>query len=266
MFIGQEKLLSRINDLTIDQFPKSSLLLGKVGCGKHTIAKMISDRFNMPLVDITDNISLETIMDIYERPVFAIYLIDTSKLTVRHQNIILKLLEEPLKNSYLILLCEDKTNLLPTVINRCFIFEFDSYTKEQLLQFVESDAENVLNICETPGQIKTLGKVDLKSLLELCNKIVDSIQLASLNNTLTISNKLNFKDEFDKFDINLFFNTLTYLLAQKVINEQQCDKYLEMYHITCDYKNKLKNRMFNRQYIVDSYLSELWVSVRKYAK
>ena len=43
--IGQTKLLNKINALNIDSLPHSILMIGDLGCGKHTLCKYIANKF-----------------------------------------------------------------------------------------------------------------------------------------------------------------------------------------------------------------------------
>ena len=125
----QLKISKLLEKLTIDTFPRTLMLLGEKGCGKHTLLKIISDKFNLKVNDITGTISLDTIQQIQLTVEPAIYVIDCNTIKVRDENIILKFLEEPLKNSFIILLCEYKEGLLPTILNRCQIWQFESYSE-----------------------------------------------------------------------------------------------------------------------------------------
>jgi Holliday junction resolvasome RuvABC ATP-dependent DNA helicase subunit len=51
-FIGQKLLLNKLNNLNLDSMPRSLLLLGDVGCGKHTYSNLIANRLGLKLVDI----------------------------------------------------------------------------------------------------------------------------------------------------------------------------------------------------------------------
>ena len=77
--IGQEKLINQIDKLTLDTFPHSTMLVGDLGSGKHTICDYITNKFGLPKFDITDKISQETIEEIYTKvePIF--YIIDALK-------------------------------------------------------------------------------------------------------------------------------------------------------------------------------------------
>ena len=62
--IGQNKLLSIIDSYYAKQnLPKTLLFLGPAGCGKHTLAKYITEKFNLDLVELDDSITAENIED-----------------------------------------------------------------------------------------------------------------------------------------------------------------------------------------------------------
>ena len=139
--LGQEELCEKIDSTTIDSFPKSTLLIGKLGSGKHLLSSYIAQHLNLPLLDITEQLSNELITDIYLQIEPKIYLLDMSKLSVMQSNSILKLVEEPLKNSIVILLGESDSQIIPTILNRCSIWRLKPYSREQLKEFVLSQNE-----------------------------------------------------------------------------------------------------------------------------
>ena len=50
--VNQDRILNYINSKSIDTLPKTILLEGKSGSGRHTIAKYIADKFNLIINDI----------------------------------------------------------------------------------------------------------------------------------------------------------------------------------------------------------------------
>lgn len=261
--LGQEKLLAQINSYSHETYPKSVILLGSFGCGKHLMSTYIANKFNLELLDITENISQEFIDSISTRVTQSLYIIDASKILERHQNILLKFLEEPPAYSHILILAEDRVNLLPTILNRCVILEFEQYSRDVLLQFIDSSIDNelALSVCSTPGQLKTLTMTNLSELHELCLKMVEKTHVATFPNTLTISEKLNYKDEFNKYDVNIFFNMLTQVLFDEYKNTNN-QKVLYMYFTTIDYIKKIHDKRINRKHLVENYLSTLWQGVR----
>ena len=134
--IGQETIKSRLLiSKSVSNLPNSMLFLGDYGCGKHTLASELSSHYGLPLLDISKNISYESIEEIYLNPTQAFYLINMDAISERQQTALLKFIEEPLPNSFVVLLSSSKNNLLETIINRCVSYEFKPYTKEELIQF-----------------------------------------------------------------------------------------------------------------------------------
>lgn len=263
MLIGQSRILNILNKYTLDTFPKSLLLVGDKGSGKHTLVKYVSDQIlKLPVEDITENLNNEYIGEIYRRSNPYIYLIDFSNISEKEQNIILKFIEEPLKNSYIIMIAESTFNLLNTIINRCFTLSLDKYTEEELNQIIakyELQIEHkdlVLKIIKTPGQLINLNLKNILLLHELCEKIIDKIQLANYANTLSISNKINYKDNYDKFDVYLFFDMLIYLSFNKFLINKDI-KYFNIYLTTIEYRKKLLDKRINKEYLVQNFLSNI---------
>lgn len=265
MVLYQDTLIDRINRTYIDALPKSLILLGEFGSGKHLISEYISSKFNLTSIDITNDLTYDTLEDITFRVEPYLYIINASDISIKEQNIILKFLEEPLKNSFIIILCENKNQLLPTVLNRCQIWELKQYTDAQLKEFITfnnpEDIELILKVARTPGQIKDIDQSQLHDMFDLTNKIIDKIGNASLPNTLSISDKLAFKNEKDKFNILVFVKLLNYCFLNKI---QSTDTYnlFSMYSLT----NKLLNDLYvanvNKKYLFENYLLNLRNMVR----
>ena len=263
--VGQDNLLKKLNSYTIDTFPHSILILGEEGSGKHTLSMHIKENIlKLPLLDITENISDEYIDMIYRNPNPSIYLINMSKMMEKEQNILLKFIEEPLRNAFIILLCENRNNLLNTIYNRCVIFEMEQYKKEDLAQFVnsEEDKELILSVLRTPGKILNTNLSNIRAIYDLCDKMVDKMNVANFSNTLTIVDKINYKDEYNKFDINIFFDMLVYTLFNKYLTENN-KNILNMYLLTIEARKRLIDRRLNKELFVQNFLTKLWKESRK---
>lgn len=264
--IGQSKLMNKLNQYTVDTFPRSIILLGEKGSGKHLISNYIKDNIlKFDMMDISETVSDEVIDQIYRTPNPMIYLVDISNMTEKEQNILLKFVEEPLKNAFIILLCEDRNVLLNTIANRCITFELESYTKEQLSTFIKEDDSNkdlILNIIRTPGKILSLNLDNLNDIYDVCDKIVNKLNIASYPNTLTIVDKINYKDEYNKFDIGIFFDTLIYKLfdSYKMSNNENIFK---MYIYSINERKKLVDKRINKELFMTNYLTNLWKLVRE---
>lgn len=258
--IGQTKLLKLLNTLTLDNLPKAVLLLGDKGCGKHTYLNLICEKLQVSSIDITDVVSFEYILQLYSRSIPSIYYIDIDKFTEKKQNIILKLLEEPPVNAYIVLLSSNRSLLLPTIVNRCIIYEFEKYSYQELSSFVESgsDIELICEIYRTPGQILSSNIDNVRKLYELCEKIITRMKDSSYPNSLSISEKINYSDEYDKFDLMAFFNMMNYVILDiyKHSSDENIIKYMT---ITIDYRRRFEqdNRL-DKQRLFENYITAMW--------
>lgn len=260
--VGQKNLINKLMSYTIETFPRTLLLLGERGCGKHTLVKdIISPHLKLDVVDITENISIDYIVDIQLKAVPLIYVIDLSKLTDKQQNIILKFVEEPLSTSYVILLGESKQSILDTVYNRSVVYYFESYTAEELLTFAnianEETKTMLVKVCTTPGQVIETPEEKVKGIYELCNKIANKLNVAPFPNTLKISQLMNYREETDKFDVRMFFKTLTVVLHDSYKDNNKSDN-LKLYYKTVEYQSKLVNSKLNKEHLVENFLTVIW--------
>ena len=255
--IGQDKLLQYINSHTLSTFPRTIMLEGDIGSGRHLIASYISEKFQIPQEDISECLSYEKIEEITLRVTPYLYIIDSDKLTVKNENVILKFLEEPLKNAYIILLCRNKYDVIETIRNRCQILSLNKYSNSCLKSFIDNaeDEGIILTICKTPGQIYKLQSHPIKDMLDLCIKIFDKIGAASFSNTLTLSNNIAFKSEKDKYDFDLFFKALLYIANIRVRNNE--NKSIPEYLLTSDYYNRTFIRNIDKKMLFENYLLAL---------
>lgn len=229
--VGQNSLLTTIDKSTLDTFPHTLLLVGERGSGKHLIVNYIGNHFGLDVVDLTDNISLETINEISLRSNPYIYLIDGTKLTDKKENVILKFLEEPLKNSFIVIICEATQQLLSTIVNRCRRWDLNKYSKKDLSVFLNdpNDIKSTIlldDVATTPGQIIEFQKQDLVSIIQLCNTIIDKIAGANCQNTLTITNKIAFNHEEEKYDLDCFVRCMLYSIRKRIVENNSLQNSL----------------------------------------
>ena len=258
MLIGQDKLIQKIDKFTLDTLPRTILLEGLKGSGRHTLINYISNKLNMTVQDISIDLTLETIEEINTRVHPYVYIIDTIYLSEKNENKILKFLEEPLKNAYIFLICENKYNLIDTIRNRCNILSMEKYSKDILNTILNQDNQYkdlILQIAETPGDVKELQQHDINRMITLSDKILDKIGVASLPNTLTLTNNIAFKNEKDKLDINLFFRLLLFSARNRVLNNYE--KSIITYNVTKDYYNRTFIKNIDKKYLFENYLINL---------
>ena len=271
MIKGQDKLLNRINKFDYTSFPQASIFEGTTGCGKHTLVEYLSDKFNIPIEDISGKISNDMIMDIYTKPNPTLYIIDMLQLNKSKridivQNSLLKFIEEPPTNSKVIILCENKDNLLSTIQNRCQIFSFEKYNYIRLKQFTEDndikvESEDLFCVYDTPGKLLNMtNEVCFSELKSLVDKVIDNIVRASIPNILTIPSKLNF-DNSDGYDIDVFLHLMSTSLLNRMtdcsISNEEFNYLKKQYTCTCKVCEKIKMFNVNKKALFENYLMEL---------
>ena len=120
------------------------------------------------------------------------------------------------------------------------------------------------NIVETPGDVKKLysSNISMNAITDLVDKIINKINIASYANTLTIVNKLNFKDEYDKIDVDFFLKTLYYNSAEECIKGN--DKAYTIYSNVGETLRKLTDTRLNKRILVTHMLSEIWLEAKRW--
>lgn len=257
--IGQQRLKNKIDSYTLSTFPRSVLLVGDLGSEKAEICEYISQKFDIPMYDITELISDEYINDIYSMPSSGLYVIDCTKLSEKEQNIILKFYEEPNDYIHIILMCENRYGILETIQNRSHVLTMDSYSKEELEPLCNPDTkDSILKIANTPGTVEDLNYVDLAGLEKLCKTILDSLSRANYQNTLTISNKVNFKDEYDKYPLWAFIRMLSVVILSYIDEGKLSDSSL---YWCVDEFNKTYEPLLDKKRYFENMLTNMWLEV-----
>lgn len=257
--VGQESLV-RIFDAHIaeNSIPRTVLLSGDWGAGKHTFVKEFASKIGYDIIDITDCISLEKIQEAQLSPYPNIYVINCDEISVKEQNMLLKFLEEPLKNAYIFLLSSCKQKLLSTVVNRCRVYSFSNYSREELKKFLNNDCEFsdlVLQYASTPGWVLKLQESGLKDIIDLSEKIFKKITVANYSNALTIPDKISLtKTDTGKMD----FNTFCYVLIN-MGRDLYCkgDISFGMFNLTREFYNNTFIPNINKRHLVENYIVNL---------
>lgn len=262
-YLNKEKICNLLN--SIKSLPNSFALKGKKGSGKHLLLDFINKKFfKEDYLDITDKINEESLNEIYLYNNKRLYVINTSNLNLKDQNILLKFIEEPYSNIYVCLLIENENNILDTVKNRLIIYEIPPYNKEELKLFCNKEKilledKYIDYLIYTPGDILDIRSknIDLNKVEELALKMVLKLEEASFPNTLSIIGKINFKDEFDKIDLDFLLRFL-YLNYFEFFKKENNNIYFECLQIVSKYNKILSNNNNNKPKVFSLLLSELW--------
>lgn len=149
--VGNEQTVHTIQEMLSNKnnCPHSFLLNGPKGCGKTTIARLITDNLNcrdsdLKEIDIADYRGIDTVREIRRESNYSpmksscrVWIMDEAhQFTKDAQNGLLKILEDTPKHVYFILCTTDPQKLLPTVIDRCSKFEVRPINETQMFRLL----------------------------------------------------------------------------------------------------------------------------------
>lgn len=266
--IGQKELLNKITTLIENnKFPSFSILLGSEGSGKNTLVKEIVKKMGAEHYHIDNKISdirefIELSNSQTGKVVYVLHDIESSSIEAK--NSLLKILEEPSKNSHIILLTTSKDRLLNTILSRGVLFEMQPYSKEDFIEHINHkaikiDLDKHLKVCSNIGELELALSMDVNKLLGLTDKIISNIEGSTISNVLLIPNKLEITDS--RNELPLFINSLQYSLnkvAKQSKSIEKLDKILNSSKLLGDLRNQINNKFLNKKFILDEFLIKMW--------
>ena len=258
--VGQKKLVKILDSYTIETAPKTMLFLGQEGCGKTWLSMGFAQQLGLDFVHVANDVSAEKLVEYYQCPIPKMYLIDLKDIDEKQQNKFLKFIEEPSSNMHIILSARSEIGILPTILNRCVKYRFEDYTADELKEFawcINCTDPRVFEICKTPGQLNNLPDDNLNDVFDKCELILKSMKNAPYANAISLSTKINCKDDLTKIDFNLFFEVLLYCAFEKYKNENDELSY-KIYKYTAEYRTKAFNKSINKESFLLNYLDNIW--------
>lgn len=268
--IGQESIINKIKDLYQGKgLPKFILLEGEEGCGKKTLCKEISKLTGYDIVFFDNKIDdiRECIELAYTQKSPIIYVLrNADSMSLAAKNSILKLVEEPPLNAYIIMLIENCDNTLKTILSRAFLIKMEPYTVNQLQQYLnakqtaltDDEQQRVINICTTPGMINKLLEINTIELLDFCDSVINNLGKVSVSNALKIPKKIKLTESGEGWDINLFLNCLAY--SNRInANKDNIKRNSLFGQFIAVAKHNISNASINKLYILDGLIMDGWL-------
>lgn len=225
--IGQKALADEIGSCLSSGFPRASALVGEAGCGKHTAARLISEKLGASLRDITGDLDSGLLFSAEQgnTDMPMTYMFDASAgsaAAMQRQNLMLKFLEEPYPNSYVIVLCSSDGDLIPAVRSRCRLFRFRQYSMQELSQFVPKDcldASYAEQILRTPGRLMSTDYASFDGVRSMAGKILDRSPSLSLPGLLRWSDTaFSYGDGSGRPESCLFARMIQHGIVEKLAN------------------------------------------------
>lgn len=253
---------------SFNDFPNPILIEGLEGSGKHYLIKYIAKKFNVEPIDITSNIDKDFIIDFQQYPIASLFIINVYELSISKQNALLKILEEPPKTHHFILLSLDskRTGVLDTIKNRCLNYTIGNFIKEDLEHFLPNDLPDnwkdlIVNVSSTPGDVIKFLKEPREKLLstvELATKMIDKIKIANFPNVLKISDKIAYKNEKDKIDLEFLIRIYHYYLLESY-NKIPFREYYKLQVALGEYLGKSYYPNINKKHLFENFLTNVWI-------
>lgn len=255
--IGQKHLLKRIDKMiNEDSFPHFIILEGLSGSGRTTVSEYVGNQLGAE-IKIIEELKIanarEVIEDAKALSFRKLYLFrNVEGMNIQTENALLKLVEEPTENCYVIMTVENISSLLPTIQSRAIVLRMDSYTEDELRQL--TSREDLLSICQTPGMIKLFESCDADDTLKFSEKILKNVGRVSLMNMLTIITYIDLdgKDE-DKYNANLILKSLGVKVFEEMVATNNRD-YLVIAKKIQETRRALTNPSTNKQGAFDNLL------------
>ena len=265
--IGQRELLNRIGQqISRKKFPRFSIIIGEKGSGKKELAKNIGQMMGVAISFIPDN-KADTIRDIievaYKVDLPVLYVIsDCDNMSSASANALLKITEEPPRNAYFIITCENEENLLQTIRSRGVTYMLEPYSYEDKCDYIEQqgvpefeDDENfILDVASNPGEVQQLLKMDISRFRNYVGLVIDNIAEVSDSNSFKIGDKIALKDEEDKYNLKLFWKAFGSVCVERMREHKDPLKYARAIGITGDFSQQLSIRGINKQMLFDNWV------------
>ena len=275
-FVGHSSLIENFkNRCSNGNLSHAQLISGEDGIGKSILAEILgklilNGDLNREYVDIINyrpskaSFGVDDVREIidevnkkpFEGDKKVIIIHQGNKLTIPAQNALLKTIEEPPTEVYIIILCESLELILDTIKSRCEIYKLTPLTKDELYKYIAikgydySEEEKASAIAFSEG---IPGRIDRyfsdTELQELRDKIVDLLLQLTNNEIEAILEKeelVSYKQNKEEV-INVLSSFIRAILVNKeVYNENLIinrDKIKEIERLTNEMSFKKLNKM-----------------------
>ena len=268
-FVGHSSLIENFkNRCSNGNLSHAQLISGEDGIGKSILAEILgklilNGDLNREYVDIINykpskaSFGVDDVREIidevnkkpFEGDKKVIIIHQGNKLTIQAQNALLKTIEEPPTEVYIIILCESLELILDTIKSRCEIYKLTPLTKDELYKYIaikgydysEEEKSSAIAFSEgIPGRIdRYFSDTELQ---ELRDKIVDLLLQLTNNEIEAILEKeeqlVSYKQNKEEV-INVLVNKEVYN-ENLIINR---DKIKEIERLTNEMSFKKLNKM-----------------------
>jgi DNA polymerase-3 subunit gamma/tau len=246
--VGQSAITTTLkNAIRNNHLAQAFLFCGPRGVGKTTCARILAktinctnltpeteacdqcescqsfnsgQSFNVYELDAASNNSVDDIRNLVDQVrippqmgQYKVYIIDeVHMLSAGAFNAFLKTLEEPPKYAIFILATTERHKILPTILSRCQVFNFNRIQVEDIAGHLAYIAKNE-NVTADPDALHVIAQKADGALRDACS-IFDQV-VSFAGNNLTYKAVI---DNLNVLDYDYYFRTTDYLLAEDIPN------------------------------------------------
>ena len=272
--VGQEHVTKTLKNSILDKkIPSAILFCGPRGVGKTSCARIFAREindfnstddlsFNIFELDAASNNKVEDIRDLIDKVrippqsgKYKVYIIDeVHMLSKNAENAFLKTLEEPPPYIVFILATTEKNKILPTILSRCQIYDFNRISENEIFENLKliCNKEEVTFEDEALNIIAKKSDGSLRDSLTILDRVISfTNKKISLKETSAILNVLD-----DETYIEIVDNTINGFLVKVItIFNELSDKGFDEKEFMIGLANHFRNLL-----IVKSSSSENLIS------
>ena len=232
--VGQEHITTTLeNAIKSNHLGQALLFCGPRGVGKTTCARILAKtingfenegpegnaNFNIFELDAASNNSVEDIRNLIDQVryppqqgKYKVYIIDeVHMLSNQAFNAFLKTLEEPPDYAIFILATTEKHKVIPTILSRCQIYDFNRIEVEDIIKQLQKIAEKEGVDAEYDALHLIGQKAD--------GALRDALSLFDLITTFSANGKVTYQDTLKNLhilDYDYFFKLVDHMLAEQL--------------------------------------------------
>lgn len=268
--IGQKDILNNVDFwIKSDTVPRFMIISGVNGSGRATLAREISRKMKAYLIECELSVDAvrEAVKNCYKCAGTTVYLFrDADKMSAAAKNAMLKITEEPPRQAHFIVTVQNAENMLETLRSRATNLAMAPYTSEELDIFYH-DYTNKVNplirdICDVPGLMLDMEKIDVDDLLKFCHSVVVNIQQVTGVNAFKIVQRIKLKEDKEGYDPEMFFYCMKYVLLKEMEDALATDvdylvKLGKMLMTTCKYHSEFNITGVKKDATLDMWVLEM---------
>ena len=217
--VGQRALTTTLkNAIATQKLAHAYLFCGPRGVGKTTCARIFAKTYNIHELDAASNNSVDDIRQLVEQVrippqigKYKVYIIDeVHMLSASAFNAFLKTLEEPPRHAIFILATTEKHKILPTILSRCQIYDFNRISVEDTVNHLSYVASKE-GISAEPEALNVIAmKADggMRDALSIFDQVV-----SFTGGNITYKSVI---DNLNVLDYEYYFRLTDCFLANKV--------------------------------------------------